>query len=451
MRPETDDIPPHDRRSTTLFAASVFLLLFGLYVLKPARDGLIAGSSSLGAGKADLKAWTILIQAVAMVALAPLYIRVARRVSRRWMLVSLGGLFALQLVALWANHRALGSAGSSHAAIALYVSAGIFSLVMIAEFWAFAVDFFGDERGKRIIPLLALAGSAGAVAGAWVVSQGVECGLLDTPAVLPIAAVALLAASALVWQAGSAERSPRRASARTSVGSPLALVLSHKYLLAAALVVAAVNWVSTTGETLLFASVQTLLESEAASRGVVEASALRRFVADGTTAFYASFFLWANVGTLLLQALLTVRSMPLRGLRPLLFALPIVAILSYSAAALVPMLGVLKVLKVAETATSRSVASTASHLLWLPTSRDMKRRAKALVDTVFVRLGDVMAVLTLFVGTHLLQLSTRQLYAVNVALAAVWLSGAVVLAREHARLSARRLHQAFCRTTVPAR
>lgn len=436
-----------------LWSATVFLLLFALYVLKPARDGLLAASGALGIEKADLKAWTILLQALLLVTLTPLYVRASRLASRRLILVGVKLAFALQLLLLWAADPAAG-----FSSVGFYVSVGILSLVVVAEFWALVVDRFGDASGEKVIPLIALAGSAGAVAGSWCVSYGVGRGFIDTTALLPIAAAALLGASACGWCASKRAVGPAFAIAipvtaskpATPPASPLSLVLGHKYLCAAALVVAAINWVGTTGETLLFASVQTLLEHDAAARGVVEVDALRRFVADGTTGFYASFFLWANLATLLLQATVVSPLARLRGLKPLLLIVPVVAILTYAAAALVPMLGVLKLAKVAETATSRSVASTANHLVWLSTPRHMKRRAKALVDTVFVRIGDVMAVLTLFVGSHLFHLSTQQLYVVNVALAGLWLSGASVLAREHRRLDAGELQQGFLRTTLPA-
>jgi AAA family ATP:ADP antiporter len=66
----------------------------------------------------------------------------------------------------------------------------------------------------------------------------------------------------------------------------------------------------------------------------------------------------------------------------------------------------------------------------------MKHEAKTLVDTVFVRLGDVLAALTLFVGTHFLQVPVRSLYMVNVFLGLLWLAGAAMLAREHHRMVA---------------
>jgi len=135
-----------------------------------------------------------------------------------------------------------------------------------------------------------------------------------------------------------------------------------------------------------------------------------------------------------LQALVVSRVIRLGGFGLAVTAAPLVVLFAYAAAAFAPMLGVLKVLKIVENATLHSVSSTANRMMWLPAAGSLEREAKALVDTVCVRLGDVLAAVTLYVSTHMLGVSTSGLYVFNVLLGVFWLGAAAVLAREHQRI-----------------
>ena len=44
---------------------------------------------------------------------------------------------------------------------------GVFSLMVIAQFWAYANDVYTPAAGKRLFAVIAFGASAGAVAGAW--------------------------------------------------------------------------------------------------------------------------------------------------------------------------------------------------------------------------------------------------------------------------------------------
>ena len=102
--------------------------------------------------------------------------------------------------------------------------------------------------------------------------------------------------------------------------------------------------------------------------------------------------------------------------------------------AFLPVLGVVRVMKIAENAIDYSINNTARQVLWLPTTAEMKYRTKPAIDSLFVRLGDGMAALTVLLGLQLLHLSTRSFALVNVALVGCWLAAALVIVREYRRL-----------------
>ena len=179
------------------------------------------------------------------------------------------------------------------------------------------------------------------------------------------------------------------------------------------------------------------VQREATTRGLTDPALLDRFTSDQTTAFYGDFFFWVNVVGLALQAIVASRLLKYAGFGVLLFTLPLLSIVSYPALALFPLLALFRAAKIAEDATNYSLQNTATQVLWLPTTHEMKYKGKAAIDTLFVRFGDGMAALTTFVGVQILFLPVKQFFALNAILVAAWLAAAIAVVREHRTLTAR--------------
>jgi len=195
------------------------------------------------------------------------------------------------------------------------------------------------------------------------------------------------------------------------------------------------NWVNTNGENLLFRVIQEALAVTAQEQGVAEGQPMLTFIRDGTTAFYGNFYFWVNIVALLLQAFVASRLLKYGGFAAILLVLPVIALMSYSVMALLPVLAVVKLMKIAENATDYSLNNTSRHVLWLPVSSAMKFRGKPAIDTLYVRLGDGLAAITVLVGVHVLALSTAGFFTFNVLLVLCWLVAGVLLVREHRRAS----------------
>ena len=73
-----------------------------------------------------------------------------------------------------------------------------------------------------------------------------------------------------------------------------------------------------------------------------------------------------------------------------MYILPAISLMSYSMFGLVPMLGLIRWAKTFENATDYSLQNTVRQALFLPTSREAKYKAKAAIDTFFMRFGDVL-------------------------------------------------------------
>ena len=108
----------------------------------------------------------------------------------------------------------------------------------------------------------------------------------------------------------------------------------------------------------------------------------------------------------------------------------------YSAIAIFPILAVIRWSKTAENATDYSLNNTVRQVLFLPTTREQKYKAKQAIDTFFVRVGDVMQAVLVAVGLHVFAFHTRHFAMCNIALIVIWLILAFLIGRENAKLTA---------------
>jgi AAA family ATP:ADP antiporter len=152
--------------------------------------------------------------------------------------------------------------------------------------------------------------------------------------------------------------------------------------------------------------------------------------------FYGGYFMWTNVAAILLQAFVVSRLVKRFGMRGALLALPIVSLGAYGFAATGAALMVLRSVKIAENSTDYSVMNTAKQMIWLPTSREEKYKAKQAIDTFFVRAGDMLAAGLVFLGTHILERGVGGFARANLLVALLAVGVGVLLLREYRRLTA---------------
>ena len=144
--------------------------------------------------------------------------------------------------------------------------------------------------------------------------------------------------------------------------------------------------------------------------------------------------MWVNLVSFLIQALLVSRIIQKLGVRAALFVMPIVAFGAYGIIG-AGSFALVRTAKVAENSTDYSLQNTVRQALFLPTDRAVKYKAKAAIDTFFVRTGDTLQALLVYVGVSA-GLAVSGFAAMNVGFTLVWLVIAVLIFREHKKLSA---------------
>jgi AAA family ATP:ADP antiporter len=465
------DVRPGEGGTALLMFANVFLILGAYYLIKPLREGWIAVSPVAGLEKMEVKAYTSFGQGLLLIGVIAWYSGLVNRWPRG-RLITAATLFCMSnMLVFWALQPGFFVENLPLSGVAFYLWVGMFGVFVVAQFWAFAADVYDDEDGRRLMPLVAIGATAGAAFGAQITGFLVEGGLagllqalglealasgvrrvfrtesLLLLALLPLGLSILLTRVVDVRRAARGGVPPPQADARGGVPAPhadarsaaggLSLVLSSRFLLAVGLTTVLLNWVNTNGENLLFRVVQESLAAQAAERGVGGEAALLEFTRNGTTAFYGNFFSLVNGVALVLQAVVASRLLKYGGFGAILLLLPVVALTSYATMALVPVLAIVKLMKVAENATDYSINNTARHVLWLPIPSRVKFKGKPTIDTLFARVGDGLAALTILLGVQVFAIATRSFFAFNVALVVAWLAFSVYILREHARLTRR--------------
>ena len=438
------EVKPGEGGTALMMFANVFLILLAYYFIKPLREGWIAVSDIEGLTKMEVKAYSSFAQSILLLFVVGWYARLADRWDRVT-LFTRATLFCISnMVIFWFLQPHFFFDQLPLSGIVYYLWVGMFGVFVVAQFWTFCADVYTDERGKRMLPFIAIGATSGAAFGSWVVDKLVASGSVPTEYLLLIATLPLFASIVLVHKVDQREDHhgrtanepvPDKDASDASIWSGAKLVLVSKFLLLAALVTLFTNWVNTNGENLLFRVIQESLAVQAGAQGISDERALQEFVRDGTTGFYGNFYFWVNCVALLLQAFVASRLLKYGGFAAILLILPVIALFSYTLMALLPVLAVVKLMKIAENATDYSLNNTSRHVLWLPVSSAMKFRGKPAIDTLYVRLGDGLAAITVLVGVHLLVLTTAQFFAFNVFLVLCWLVAGVLLVKEHRRAS----------------
>lgn len=175
-----------EERALALACLAFFCVLAAYYVIRPVRDQLAGavGSIALPMFYAGTFAATLLI--------TPLFGALVARLPRRRLLAWSYLFFTVCLIAFVPLFMAQDRIGARTLGVAFFVWVSVFNLFVVSLFWSLMADICSSERARRLFPLIAIGGTAGAIAGP----------LLTSLLVQTIGVAALLLVSAGLLSAG---------------------------------------------------------------------------------------------------------------------------------------------------------------------------------------------------------------------------------------------------------
>lgn len=463
-----------------LLTLNVFLLLTAYYIIKPVREELILAMES----GAEYKSYMSGAIAIALMFAVPAYARFAKKLPRNRLVVGVTLFFLSHLVLFYFAQAS--ETIRPYLGLIFFLWIGVFNMMVVAQFWAFANDLYTEEQGKRLFALVGLGASVGAASGSWIAGKirepiGVFQMLLVAAALLGLCAFLTQVVHVRESKSKSGSGDADSKDSKDSKGAKkeperrgaFAMVFKHRYLLLIAIFSMIFSFVNSNGEYMYGkllkddakAHVGEVSREEAekwAATDVGEKAVKNAFEADQKkadgkfkgkkfeevkgevaqaalkderygahiNAGYNDLFLWVNIIGVLLQMLVVSRVVKYLGMSKAFLIFPVIALADASFIAIMPALMVVFVGKIAENSVDYSLNNTVRNALWLSTTREMKYIAKQAVDTFFVRLGDVSHGLLVLVAVAQLGMGVRFIAIANIVLVVGWIFVALKINQE---------------------
>jgi len=407
------NVQPGDLGRGLLLSSCLFLIMSSYVIGKVARDALfLAHFKAVQLPYADIGSGVL----VGLVMVG--YLRLARRISLRNLLIGSQLFFAANLGAFWVL------ANFYHPAWVypvFYVWVGVFGVLAPTQVWTLANCLLTTREAKRVFGMV----GSGAILG-WIFAGyismsaarafGTESLLLGMVPFLLISSVLMYVA----WRTVDKHAEQKKQRVETPVNehkdllSSLRLVFSSKYLLAIAAVICISSFVTTlTG-------------------WQFKAIAKESFVNKNSLAiFFGDFYFYAGILSFVFQLLLTTRFLRRFGIGIMLFVLPLMVLLGSSALLVWGTLAAVVFLKGSDQVLRYSLDRSTVEMLYLPLAHRVKLQAKWVIDTVIWRLGDTLAGVVVLISATYLHFAPRQLSVIVLLLIAGWLAAVFVGGRQY--------------------
>lgn len=408
-----------------------FFLLTGYYVLRPVRDAMGATADVEAVFSPATIQWfaahgiaigDFTLQALftgtflCMLALQPAYGWLVSRFPRRVFLpVVYLGFIACLLGFYVAFLRETPGRGA-----VFFIWVAVFNLFAVSVFWSFMADVFSDVEARAVYGYIGAGGTLGGLTGPWltrtlVVDLGVADMMLVSVAFLVLCLGCIVVLGRHARRVEALRGRVHEDAMGGSVLEGLRLVARDPLLRALAV--------------LMFfgVGVGTLLynQQREIAKLVVE-DAFR-------TRFYSNLDLWINWLTLAIQVLLTRRILTRHGIAPALM-IPAFAVLSgFALLSASPLPIFVAMVQIATRAGEFSLGKPARETIYTRVDRPARYKAKAAIDTVVYRGGDLS-----FAWVHkgLLVFGSQLVFIGGMVVAAIMTFAAWRVVREQAKLPA---------------
>jgi ATP:ADP antiporter, AAA family len=412
------DVKAEEVRALFLGFLYYFLILSSYYVIRPIRDDFGA------AGGVENLPWmftgTLVVMLLANALFATLVAKLPRRrfipIAYRFFIVNLLIFFALLTFIPKQNQIWVGRA--------FFVWTSVFNLFVLSVFWAFMVDVFNSDQGKRLFGFISVGGTLGAIVGAAITATLVQ--KLGSLKLLLISAILIELSAQCARLFPTTTASDRaEATAEAPVGGGVWAGVVHNFSSTYLLGISAYMLLYSITSTLLYFQQIAIAAHAFTDRGA-------------RTAFFAKIDLAVNILTIVVQLFVTGRLLKWLGVGVTLAILPALSVLGFSTLGITPTLVLLVVFLTLRRAANFAVARPTRETLFTVISREDKYKSKNFIDTIVYRTGDQIGAWTT-PALGWLGLGLRGVSLVAAPLAVVWLFISLWLGRRQVQLSSQEM------------
>lgn len=378
-----------------LSAGFFFCLLCGYFFLRPVRDAM-----GVSRGMDELR-WLFVLTSIISLVVVLTFGGVVSRMNRR-RFIPIAYLFVIACLMLFSGLLIADAASGggligsdTESAVArgvgytFYVWLSVINLFATSIFWAFMVDVFTFDQGKRLFPFIGIGGTLGAIVGglateraaALIDSPYLPAGLMLTGAVffaLAIGVMLVLDRVAIRSPVGRFEMSaapaviPASAAIGGNAWDGLAAVARSPYLLG---IGAYIILMAISNTLIYFILANLILDTSDGLSGFIER--------------FAYIDVLAQTATLFTQVFVTTHLIRKLGVAFTLALLPLVTLAGFGLLALWPVFGVMAIFQALHRATRYAVSRPARETLFSVVPASDKYKAKPIIDVFLYRGGDV--------------------------------------------------------------
>lgn len=403
-----------------------FCILTALQILRPTRDAL-----GMQRGIDEIR-WLFLVTLLATLVVNPLFSLLVSRYRRLVFISATHAFFAACLLIFFGLLRFAPQVVGDGTGQVFYVWMSVFNYFITMVFWALMADRFSMEQSKRLFGLIAVGGTAGAIAGSSLASLLAQA--LGVPTLLVIAAVFLGLATIGAWTVAYLQ--PELAPA--SAGNAAAPAAKEDALIGGS----AWQGFRSVVRSPYLLGVATYVLILAVMVTFIYFTRLKMVAELGTdvnmrAGVFAKIDLATQVATFALQLLVAGHLMKRLGVHVTLALLPVTVALGFIGLALVGSLVALVALDATFRAVQRAIMRPARETLFTVVAREDKYKAKALIDTFGYRAGDAVGAMSEgLLGKLGMGLAALAFTAVPIAM--VWATIGIWLGRTQQRLARER-------------
>jgi len=411
------DVKTNELRALWLGFAFHFIILTAYYIVKPIRDSIAAGN------RLETLPWMFTATLVVMLIANTIFAAIVARMERRKFIPFAYAFFILVLVLFFVLMRTGSPSQQVWTGRAFYVWVSVFNLFNTAIFWAFMTDLFTVEQGKRLYAFIAVGGTLGAIAGAYITKNLIRgmgpANLVAISAILFGIVCFLVRFFPNNFTEGTRVVPAREQPIGGTAWSGITHIARSPYLFGLA---AAIMLYTTTSTWAYFQ--QTSLAREALKTSM------------DRTVFLSNLEIWVNMITLFIQIFLTGRLLKWFGVAFTLMSLPFVSMLGFGAMAIVPSLSMLAFFQVTRRAAAYALMRPSREILFTVLKREDKYKVKSVTDTLGYRVGDQLGAWSYGgLGPNGFGLSLNTISWIAVPITAGWCVLSLWLARKQRALA----------------
>ena len=421
-----------------------FCVLCGYYFLRPVRDAM-----GVSRGMGELR-WLFLGTSVVSLVLVLAFGGVVARMNRR-RFIPVAYLFVILCLFVFsgmliADARAGGGligtdAETSVARVVGYVFfvwLSAINLFVTSVFWAFMVDIFDMDQGKRLFAFVGIGGTLGALVGGSVTNA--ISGMTESvylPAGLMLTGATLFGAAIVVMLVLDRLALASEHSRLTVEGAAASLTEDHQALSReeiggtfweGAKAVATSPYLLGIGAYIVLMAISNTLIYFTQANVILENTDTFSQRVSG----FAQFDMLASITTLLTQIFVTTQVIKRIGVGWTLAILPLVTMAGFAILSIWTLYGVMAIFQAVHRATRYAMSRPARETLFSVVSPSEKYKAKPVVDVFLYRAGDVAGVGVdgLFAA---MGMTLAWVAAATVPMAGMWIMLSVALGRAQQR------------------